>query len=207
MSMSSDLDDLFAAAERDDAAGVARAFDSLIDHDALDDRQWLDSFALVDERIGTDAFRRVDGQLGRAIRRWLSKRSAASGGASWKTPLAGLAVEIWRRSADFTPQYLCDFAGAMLRADPDDDEALDAFLEGSLAGGEAYLHRGIDLEEAARQLPDGRRKAVLLGLHAVILEHASSTGAGEALARALRIDPGLDGDDLRARCARAVGLA
>lgn len=175
-----------------------RALDELVEEDALDDDAWIDALSIVDAWAGSAQHHRIDADLGRALRRWIVARSARPG--FWAGALATIAIDVWRKTADCTPQYLCDFAGAALKESPDDEAALELFLQGTFAdAADPYLHRGVDLEVVASAMSDGPRKAELLALHALIHERAGMSRAGEALERALAIDPSLDLSALRAR--------
>jgi hypothetical protein len=200
-------DDLREAVERGDARRVTEALTALVANDALDDEAWVDALTLVEQALGSPAFRRARYDLGRALRAWMVGR----GPAFFRSTLGELTLDVWRASDDFHTQYLCDFAGAALKHDPTDDGALDAFLEGTFIEGgvvDPYLHRGTDLDVVASTLTDGPRKASLLALHGVILECAGSSNAQSFVERAQRMDASLDLRALRARCARfAAGLA
>jgi hypothetical protein len=158
---------LHTAAAQGDARGVGRAFVALVD-EPLDDDTWLAVFAVLDAVL--DTHRRVSADLGLALRGWLNDRAPAE---LWSSGVASLALEVWRRTDDFHMQYLCDYAGAALLADPHDEAALDAFLEGTFMNGGAgdpYIHRGTDLDCVAANLAEGPRRTVLLGLHAIIAD-------------------------------------
>ncbi len=195
---------LGAFVEDGDAPAVARTLDALVDGGPLEDDAWLEVIACVDQCVGAERFRRVDLQIGRALRRWLSAYVGRERFGS--AELFSLALDVWRRTSDFKAQYLCDFAGAWLLADPASDDALGAFLDATFMADsqDPYLHRGIDLEAVADRLPETPRRAELLALHAIILERAGSDHAGTALARALAVHPGLDLDALRERYRRFI---
>ena len=166
---------------------ILKAIDAL----SVVDEETLLSLLIALQRPGLDLRHQRD--LSAAMCGLLARQDVSF----WQSEAAWMALD----QVDVGSQYECNMMGMLLRTDPLNARALDAYMRASLAD-EGYLD--FDLERAADAAANSSQRAWLLAHCAFLYE----TLGGENLraasvpmwTRVRELDASLDVDAVRARC-------